>query len=166
MSRKSVLFALITLALVAVTVTACGYSVGSGGPTVGTPTTGPTQGIVVEVGAVTYGTGDTIAVTVRNNLSSDIIATDHQTSCTIVRLQMQVSGTWQDQGGCTMGIATRRVTLAAGSSTSVQVTPGGGQLSSKPWTAGTYRVAFAYQPAGSSPSADAQINYSAQFTVR
>ncbi len=125
----------------------------------------PTQGVVVEVGAASYATTDTIAVTVRNQLGEAIIATDHQTSCTIVQLQAQAHGAWQNVGGCSLGIATRRITLAAGSSTAVQVAPGAGQISAKPWPAGTYRVAFVYQIGATPTSGGGETAYSSPFTV-
>ena len=128
-----------------------------------TGASGPTQGVVVEVGASSFATTDTIAVTVRNDLGASIIATDHQTSCTIVQLQMQVNGAWQNQGGCALGIATRQVPLAAGSSTAVNVSPSAGQISAKPWPAGSYRVAFTYRASANASASDTV--YSAPFTV-
>lgn len=159
--RKNVLCGLLIVAPI-MSLAACGHAAGEGGVSA-TGTTGPTQGVVVEVGASSYVATDTIAVTVRNELGASIIATDHQTSCTIVQLQMQVNGAWQNQGGCALGMATRQVPLAAGSSTAVNVSPSAGQISAKPWPAGSYRVAFTYR-AGANASASDTV-YSAPFTV-
>jgi hypothetical protein len=120
---------------------------------------------VVEVGAPSYAGTDTIAVTVRNNLGINILAPDHQTACAIVQLQIQTGGSWQNQGGCAMGVATRQVVLAAGSATAVQLAPGAGQISAKPWPAGTYRVAFTYVAGPKATSGGGETVYSATFTV-
>ena len=159
---RSVLCSVMAAAL-AIGLSACGHMGGSVG-SVGTA--GPTPGVAVEVGAATYATTDTIAVTVHNELNDGIIGTDHQTSCTIVQLQVQTNGAWQNVGGCSLGMATRRVTLAAGSSTAVQVAPGAGQISAKPWPAGAYRVAFTYQIGSNATPDGSETVYSAPFTVR
>lgn len=160
--RKGVLCGLLIVAPI-ISLAACGHAAGEGGGVSATGTTGPTQGVVVVVGASSYAATDTIAVTVRNDLGAGIIATDHQTSCTIVQLQMQVNGSWQNQGGCALGIATRQVPLAAGSSTAVSVSPSAGQISAKPWPTGSYRVAFTYRAGANSDASDTV--YSAPFTV-
>lgn len=160
-SVRSVLCSVVIAAL-SIGLVACGHTGGSVGSM---GTAGPTHGVVVEVGAADYATTDTLAVMVRNELSDSIIATDHQTSCTIVQLQREANGAWQNVGGCSLGLATRRITLAAGSSTAVQVAPGAGQISAKPWSAGTYRIAFTYQPGPDATSPASETVYSASFTV-
>ena len=152
----------VMVALIACSLAACGNATGGVGA-VGTAK--PTQGVVVEVGAASYATTDTIAVTVRNELSVSILATDHQTSCTIAQLQIEVNGVWQNQGGCAMGVATRQVPLAAGSATAVQLAPGAGQISAKPWPAGSYRVAFTYVAGSQATAGASQTVYSAPFIV-
>lgn len=158
--RKGVLCGLLIVTPV-ISLAACGHAAGEGSDV---STTGPTQGVVVEVGAVSYATSDTIAVTVHNALGVSIIATDHQTACTIVQLQMQVNGAWQNQGGCALGIATRQVPLAAGSNTAVSVSPSAGQIKASPWPAGSYRVAFTYRASAATDASDTV--YSAPFTVK
>ena len=152
----------VMVALVASGLAACGQASGSAG-TVGTAK--PTQGVVVEVGAASYATTDTIAVSVRNELGVSILATDHQTACSIVQLQVEVNGAWQNQGGCAMGVATRQVPVAAGSSVAVQLTPGAGQITAKPWPAGAYRVAFTYLAGPQGATSASQTVYSAPFTI-
>lgn len=157
--RKGTLCALVIVVSI-LSLVGCGQQAGKDR---GVSSTGPTQGVVVEVGAPTYMTTDTIAVTVRNQLGASIIATDHQTSCTIVQLQMQVNGAWQNEGGCALGIATRQVTLAAGSNTPVSLSPGAGQMKANPWPAGSYRVAFTYRASATATASDTA--YSAPFTI-
>lgn len=156
---RCVLIALPTIGLVA-----CG-SAAQGEFMSGTSTTGPTHGVVVEVGKSTYATTETITVTVRNELGSSIIATDHQTSCTIVQLQTEANGSWQNLGGCAMGIATRQVVVAAGSATPVNVDPAAGQIKVKPWPAGSYRVAFTYRTGSIATPGPSETVYSQNFTV-
>jgi hypothetical protein len=152
-------FGWLTLAALTLGLSGCGQTSPSGGPT------GSSGGVSVDVGSGNYATTATIIATVHNELSESILATDHQTSCTIVQLQRQVNSEWQNQGGCALGIATRRVTLAAGSSTVVQVTPGAGQFSTTPWPTGTYRIAFTYQTGPLSAPAPSMTVYSTTFTV-
>jgi hypothetical protein len=152
----------VLIALSAVGLSACGHSTEGVEPV---STTGPTHGVVVEVGASNYSVSDMIAVTVRNELVNEIIATDHQTSCTIVQLQIEANGAWQNQGGCALGMATRMIRLAAGSSTAVQVAPGKGQMTAKPWPAGTYRVSFTYHTGSPIAPGSSVTVVSAPFTV-
>lgn len=151
--------------LIMVGLSACGH-VSEGANSMGTIE--PTQGVAVTVGASSYRSSDTITLTVLNQLGAAIVATDHHSSCTIVQLQREVGGEWQDEGGCSLGMATRQIPLAAGSSTSVTVAPGAGQMTTKPWSAGTYRVAFTYLPGpiDGTATADGSVTvYSATFTV-
>lgn len=153
----------VVAALPLVALVACGHAAQGGGNSVAT--SGPTQGVVVEVGATSYATTSAIVVTVRNRLGSDIVATDHQTSCTIVQLQIEADGSWQNQGGCALGIATRQIPLKAGSDTAVTLTPGAGQISAKPWPAGSYRVAFTYRIGVIATPSASETVYSAPFTI-
>lgn len=157
--RRGALCALV-IASSLLSLAACGQQAGKDH---GVGSTGPTQGVVVEVGAPSYAPTDTIKVTVRNQLGASIIATDHQTSCTIVQLQMQVNGAWQNEGGCALGIATRQVTLAAGSNTPVSLSPGAGQMKANPWPAGSYRVVFTYRASAAATASDTAM--SAPFTI-
>jgi len=120
---------------------------------------------VVAVGAATYTTTDVIAVTVRNQLGSDVFAPDHQTSCTVVQLQIMNNGAWQNQGGCSLGMATRLIPIKAGSSMAVTLAPGAGQIRTKPWPAGSYRIVFTYHVGSAAPTSAGETVYSAPFTV-
>jgi hypothetical protein len=153
----------VIIALFVIGLTACGQA-REGAGTVGT--TPPTQGVVVQLDATSYGPSDPITLTVLNHLSAAIVATDHHSSCTIVQLQREVGGVWQDEGGCALGMVTRQIPLAAGSATRVTVAPGAGQMSVKPWTAGTWRVAFTWQPGPvGATTAEGTTVYSTTFSV-
>lgn len=154
---RGVICCVLTL-LAICTLAACRQTTGGTGSV---SETGPTPGVAVEVGAATYHVNDTITVNVKNALTEDITVTDHQTSCTIVQLQIQTPSGWQNQGGCAMGTPTRRMPMKSGNTTAVSLSPSAGQISAKPWPAGTYRVSFTYQ-IGDGAS---QTVVSAPFTI-
>lgn len=155
----------VVIALPAISLVACGSAALGDGAASGTGTTGPTHGVVVDVGKSAYATTETIAVTVRNQLPDSIIATDHQTACTIVQLQIESNGSWQNQGGCALGIATRQVVVAAASAMPVNVDPAAGQIKVKPWPAGSYRIAFTYRTGSIATPGPSETVYSQTFTV-
>ncbi|HZC06673.1 MAG TPA: hypothetical protein VE338_13640 [Ktedonobacterales bacterium] len=152
----------VVISLPAIGLVACGLAAQGNGPG---GVTGPTHGVSVEVGATTYAATETITVIVRNALGASIIATDHQTSCTIVQLQIETNGSWQNQGGCALGTATRQIVLEAESNTPVTVAPGAGQIKVKPWPAGSYRVAFTYRTGSVATPGPSETVYSQTFTV-
>src|SRR6185312_12695655 len=114
-----------------------------------TPTT--VQGTVV-AGRVTitlnkkaYTPGESMTVTIVNGLSSNIMAADHQSSCTVVALQVQNNSSWQNKGICSLGIATRMIVIHAKSSLLQTLSPGARTLASNTvWPKGLYRIAFSY----------------------
>lgn len=128
----------------------------------GTTTTG---GGHVSAGAVTvtvsgghYGAGQAVTAFINNGLATPISAGDHQSACTMVGLQRNVNGAWQEVGECRTETLTRIVPINAGASVAQTL---GGQ-----WPAGTYRIAFSYivglddKPGGSGGSV-----FSATFTI-
>ncbi len=162
---------------------ACGVSAGSGTPTgvprtplpvaptaAATQTAGSTGAVTVVVDRQRYGQSDTIVVTVTNGLLRDILAPNHQTGCTIVGLEVFVNGSWKAAGGCDLGIKTALIPVRAGTTTTLQLAPGGGMLRPAPWAAGTYRAVFRYMVSnagaeGTPPLAAINTAYSATFTV-
>lgn len=123
-----------------------------------------------------YASGDTIEVTIRNGPKTGIVASDHQSDCTLVQLERLNSGTWQSERPCQLDTPTSMVSLAPGSDT-LQVLapeygwtaacPGGICLNTAgPWPAGTYRIAFGYQAGSEVRSAHQELVYSATFAVR
>lgn len=136
-----------------------------------TPAPGSSAGgVYVSVGQPSYSPTDTIVVTVTNGTSHDVFAANHQTACTIVRLERLDGATWTPAGGCDEGTVTTFIPVRAGSSATFHLAPGGGMMKSAPWAAGTYRVAFRYTQTvagsgGGAPSASFNTVYSATFTV-
>src|SRR5215472_5614428 len=47
-----------------------------------------------------YASGDTIEVTIHNGPKTGIVASDHQSDCTLVQLERLNSGTWQSERPC------------------------------------------------------------------
>lgn len=138
----------------------------SSGSSSGSASTGP---VTVTVDQQHYGTKDTVVVRVTNGLSTNIYAQNHETACTIVTLEMSAGGTWQPAGECREGILTTFIPVRAGTSATFDLIPGGGQLKSGAWTAGTYRVVLHYtasNPDGSAaPPSSFNSAYSATFTI-
>ena len=110
-----------------------------------------------------YASRDTITMTIINHLPDAITVTDHQTNCTIISLQLLTNGSWQTIHNCRIMSATRMIKIAAGSTTTIQLVPGGGQLATTPWTAGTYRATLLYGT-GTTPNFGASVT-SATFTI-
>src|SRR5262249_49656579 len=57
----------------------------------------PSDLVTLALDRPSYGSGDAIAVTIRNGLATTIYASDHQTDCTEVTLERSVGDTWQSQ---------------------------------------------------------------------
>lgn len=131
-------------------------------PTGGSPTPGAVT-LVLDKSA--YVSSQPIEVTIKNGLKTMVWASDHQTDCTLVQLQHQENGDWRAVGACRLEIATRLLPLNPGSSTLQVLAPGTGLNATGPWPAGTYRVAFAYQPGNEEGAGHQQVVYSATFTV-
>ncbi|HEY7348985.1 MAG TPA: hypothetical protein VH599_11800 [Ktedonobacterales bacterium] len=132
-----------------------------------TPEGKPAPGAVTLVlNKSSYGPGETIEVTIKNGLKTEIFAADHRTSCTLVQLQRLESGTWHSEGFCKLETATRFVALAPGSSTLQALAAGKGLNATGPWPAGTYRVAFMYQAGSDEAPASQGLVYSANFVIR
>ena len=112
-----------------------------------------------------YSASGTVVVTIHNGLSQTIYVADHQSNCSIVSLQQLVGGQWQQVGTCRIMTLTRLNPLAAGSTTQVSLTPGGGQFATGAWAAGTYRIVLRYTTGtGTSATAGGTV-VSAQFTI-
>ena len=130
---------------------------GSGGNT--------TTGGHVSAGAVTvtlssghYGAGQAVTAFINNGLATPISAGDHQSACTMVGLQRNVNGAWQEVGECRTETLTRIVPINAGTSVAQ---PLGGN-----WLAGTYRIAFSYVVGSddTAPGPGGNV-FSATFTI-
>ncbi len=123
--------------------------------TPGTTGTTTVQGkITLTVSQTTYNASDAIIVTVANGLSESIFATPYYTSCTPVKLEIEVQGSWTTVGKCVRGQVTHVVTMQAGSTTQLRLSPVAN--SARPnvtarWQAGTYRASLMYTTTSPDP---------------
>lgn len=108
-----------------------------------------------------YRSSETVVATITNGLSASITTQDHQSDCTVVTVERLAGQMWQPQNMCQLKSPTRLVPLAAGATIAQQVRPPT-SLASSGWSAGTYRIVFAYRQGATDQ--DTTI-YSATFTV-
>ena len=145
--RTLVFFAVCACALLAA---GCGISMAnSSSSNPPTLTSGP---VTIATDHTTYGPNDTIHVTVVNHLSTAIAAFDTRASCSILALQVQRNGTWQqaEAAPCPLGRIARLVTIPAGGSYKADITAGFKGMRAGSFANGQYRLVLAYYPSGPS----------------
>ena len=84
----------------------------------------------------------TFDVTLGNRDNQTIYFADHLTNCSVILLQMQVNGKWEDMDNFGLGILSAWHTLDAGKQLTVKLAPLAGVL----WPAGLYRAKVRYRP--------------------
>ena len=126
--------------------TSMGNASASNPPTI---TSGP---VTIATDHTTYGPNDTIHVTVVNHLSTAIAAFDTRASCSILALQVQRNGNWQqaEAAPCPLGRVARLVTIPAGGSYTADITAGFPGMRAGSFANGQYRLVLAYYPSGPS----------------
>lgn len=139
--------------LIATQLAGCGQNSATGGGTKASPTptnvpvptvtttpfpTASTGPVTLSVGATLYHTTDTITVSLRNQSIQAIYFPDHLTNCTVILLQHQVNGDWQNVNICKLMTATRLHKLEAGKSLIVYL------IASSPWPVGLYHATLHY----------------------
>jgi hypothetical protein len=113
-----------------------------------------------------YGLADTLKVTISSRVATPITTSDHQSACTIVKVQMQRADSWVEVGKCLQGTPTRRITLDANSTTTVVIGPAATNLATNAhWHAGTYRIVFTYILGKDEITGPSTTIYSAPFTI-
>ncbi len=127
-------------------------------PASGTATSGTVR---VSVAQRQYTTSDTIDVVISNGLSMAIAASDHQSSCTVVTIQREVNGAWQNVESCRLMTPTRLVEIQSGAMLTQQLAP----PSSSGWPAGTYRVAFRYSSGPEGTAGTGGVVYTTTFAI-
>jgi hypothetical protein len=130
----------------------------------GTPTGGS---VTVRTEHATYRPADTIQVSVTNSLQTGIFAYDTLASCTILGLQAQVNGSWQNSkiAYCALGRRARLVEIAAGKTYQATVRAGISRVQSPGFPPGTYRFSLLYMTSAQEPVQDRTTIYSAPFTI-
>ena len=94
--------------------------------------------VTLSVDAASYQIGDPIVAILSNQGVGTIYFPDHLTNCTVIQLQRQVNGNWEEVNPCLLEIPTRQFHLDAGQGLDVE-------LQSATNSAGSYRAALTYQ---------------------
>ena len=122
----------------------CGQQRSNGGGTHATPVPTATTGAVsLRVGATSYHPADTISVTLSNQRTQAISFPDHLTNCTVIQLQRQVQGNWENVNVCLLLTATRLHRLDAGKRLTVALV----SSAARPWAVGLYHATLRYRTA-------------------
>ena len=160
--------------VIAAVLAGCGQNSPTGGGTNPTPTptnppaptvtniplpTASSGPVTLSVGTTRYHATDTISVTLSNQSSGAIYFPDHLTNCTVILLQRQVGGDWQNVNMCKLMTVTRLHRMDTGKSLAVDLTP-----SPAAWLPGLYRATLHYS-ASQAPGGQAMQIYSAGFLV-
>jgi hypothetical protein len=145
---------LIAAILIATQLAGCGQKspTGGGGKVSPTPTHVPAPTItntpfptaspgpvILSVGATLYHSTDTITISLRNQSAQAIYFPDHLTNCTVILLQHQVNGNWQNVNVCKLMTPTLLHKLEAGKDLTVRLT-----ASTSPWPVGLYYATLRY----------------------
>ncbi|HEU5439233.1 MAG TPA: hypothetical protein VFU88_08070 [Ktedonobacterales bacterium] len=131
-------------------------------PTASPVPTGPTilQGLVtVTLGKTRYATGENITVYINNGQSQSIWVANHQTSCSLVTLELQSGSVWREIAPCQLKTPTGLIEIKPGTSNTQHVLAPGRPAA---WPTGTYRVRLTYALQRLGPST---TTYSGTFTV-
>jgi hypothetical protein len=179
---RYVLQRLVLVALIGVgtLVTGCGQPVGSpsslpASPSSPATTSIPGPSVQPTIGQVTltldkqhYARGETITVTIQNELSQAIWVTDHKTSCTILTAEHLQDGQWQAVGDCRLMTPTLLVPVPDHSATTEQLAVPQASSAGGGWPSGTYRVTLTYTGGDEgtpSPGGTSGVAHSAEFTI-
>ena len=122
-----------------------------------TATPGP---VTLGVGATSYHTTATISVTLSNQSTQAISFLDHLTNCTVIQLQRQVHGNWENVNACLLMTATRLHQLDVGKSLTVALV----SSAARPWAVGLYHATLRYSTSQTFGGPTTTI-YSAGFQV-
>lgn len=115
----------------------------------------------------TYRSGDPIQVSVTNHLQAGIFAYDTLASCTILGLQAQINGSWQNSKAayCVLGRMARLVEIAAGQTYQATIRAGIPGVHSPGFPPGTYRFSLLYMTSAQTPVQKRITIYSAPVTI-
>ncbi len=84
--------------------------------------------VTVTVNHSSYGPCDSIQVIIANGLASAIAVADHQTSCSVVTVEVQVNGGWQPVDLCPLMAPTRLYMICNGTAVAETVHPAFGSI--------------------------------------
>lgn len=163
-------FALLSSSLLLI-LAACGNSSDTGSSQNNNPGTSTGGPVSIGTDHSTYKPTDTINISVTNHLSTSIFAYDTRASCTILDLQMQVNGVWQDTqiARCSLGRPAMLVETPAMKAYTAKITAGSPGVIQATFPPGTYRLLLTYStsriPMSQQSSQNTTTIYSANFAV-
>jgi hypothetical protein len=149
------LFLIMGIMMIPALLAGCEQQSSTGGGTNATPTstrvpspavtktpfpTATTGAVSLSIGATSYHPTDTISVTLSNQSTQAIYFPDHLTNCTVIQLQRQVHGSWENVNACPLLTPTRLHRLDAGESLTVALV----SSASRPWAVGLYHATLRY----------------------
>ena len=141
------LFLIMGIMLIPALLAGCGEYRSTGSGTNATPaptntpfptaTTGP---VTLRVGAMSYHPTETISVTLSNQSTQAISFLDHLTNCTVIQLQRQVHGNWENVHACLLLTPTRLHRLDASKRLPVALV----SSAARRWAVGLYHATLRY----------------------
>lgn len=131
---------LITGALLgAITLTSCGYNKIQNAMASRPQLTSTDCTVTMTINALSYRPTDTIIVTLNNQGSQAIFFVDQHTNCTVLLMQRQVDGKWQNIENCYVARRSIWSTLDPGQQLQVKLDPPRGN-----WLPSRYRINLDY----------------------
>jgi len=131
------------------------------------PGTPPNGSVSLRTDRTTYRSGDTIQVSVTNHLQAGIFAYDTLASCTILGLQAQINGSWQNSkvAYCALGRMARLVEIAAGQTYQAGIRAGVSGVQSPGFPPGIYRFSLQYMTSAQTSVQKRITIYSSPVTI-
>ena len=159
-----------SIALLLFALSSCGSTGSSNGDNANldTSTNGP---VSISTNHTTYTPTDVIEVSVTNHLKTSIFAYDTRASCTILGLQIQLNGVWQDTqvARCSLGRPAMLVEIAATKVYTATISAGSPGVSQATFPPGAYRLLLTYStspvPLSQQHPQNTTTIYSATFVV-
>jgi hypothetical protein len=102
--------------------------------------TATTGAVSLSVDAMSYHPTETISITLSNQSTQAISFPDHLTNCTVIQLQSQVHGNWENVHACLLMTPTRLHRLDAGKRLTVALV----SSAARPWAVGLYHATLRY----------------------
>lgn len=129
-------------------------------------TAAPPSHVSLALSKARYMPTDAIVVTIHNGLAISIFAQDNHSDCTLVEVERLMGGLWQGQNACVnMRPAPHVIEIKPGVTITLQLRSTQGEQPAPQWSAGTYRIAFAYVTGPNQPFGQSTILYSASFAI-
>lgn len=127
---------------------------------------GESGAVAVVPASSTFGEGEDIELTVRNDSSQTVFVEDMKTDCSIVTLEKSVEGEWATVWGCGMERLPQVVAIEPGGREAVVIRPSSNFIVGEPGLrAGSYRARFSYRLARGPEGEEPEVAYSPEFSI-